>query len=51
MIGAIIITFEWDTKKNEMCHCYRDSDEVIRIISARKATKKESQQYYQQEMR
>ena len=101
VIGAIMITFEWDTKKNEInkkkhqitfdeaesvfndengividdpehsidedrfviigfsnrlkiltvCHCYRDSDEVIRIISARKATKKESQQYYQQEMR
>jgi uncharacterized protein len=26
-------------------HCYRDNDEVIRIISARKATKKEAQLY------
>ncbi len=26
-------------------HCYRDDDEVIRIISARKATKNESQLY------
>ena len=26
-------------------HCYRDNDEVIRIISARKATKKEANQY------
>lgn len=24
-----------------VCHCYRESDEVIRIISARKATRKE----------
>ena len=28
-----------------VCHCYRASDEVIRIISARKATKTESSQY------
>lgn len=28
-----------------VCHCYRSDDEEIRIISARKATKKERQQY------
>ena len=28
-----------------VCHCYKESDEVIRIISARKATKRESGQY------
>ena len=28
-----------------ICHCYRQSDSVIRIISARKATKKEQQFY------
>ena len=28
-----------------VCHCYRSSDTVIRIISARKATKHESEQY------
>lgn len=28
-----------------VCHCYRASDTVIRIISARKATKNESQYY------
>jgi len=28
-----------------VCHCYRESNEVIRIISARKATKSESVQY------
>ncbi len=26
-------------------HCYKDSDKIIRIISARKATKKEQKQY------
>jgi len=28
-----------------VCHCYRSSDNVIRIISARKATKKETSTY------
>ena len=28
-----------------VCHCYRENDEIIRIISARKATKNESKQY------
>ena len=28
-----------------VCHCYRDEDEVIRIISARKADKRERKQY------
>jgi uncharacterized DUF497 family protein len=28
-----------------VCHCYRASDTVIRIISARKATKTESMYY------
>ena len=28
-----------------VCHCYRSDDEIIRIISARKATKSETRQY------
>jgi uncharacterized DUF497 family protein len=28
-----------------VCHVYRQDDEVIRLISARKATKREQQQY------
>ena len=28
-----------------VCHCYRENDEVIWIISARKATTNENQQY------
>ncbi len=27
------------------CHCYRDDDKTIRIISARKASRNESSQY------
>ena len=30
-----------------VCHCYRKSDEVIRIISARKATRKEQKRYWE----
>lgn len=29
-----------------VCHCYRASDTIIRIISARKATTTEERQYY-----
>ncbi|MFH1505063.1 MAG: BrnT family toxin [Candidatus Omnitrophota bacterium] len=29
-----------------VCHCYRENDKIIRIISARKAAKKEKKQYY-----
>lgn len=28
-----------------VCHCYRENDEFIRIISARKADRKEEKQY------
>ena len=28
-----------------VCHCYRESDDVIRIISARKATRIEQKRY------
>ena len=28
-----------------VCHCYRENDDVIRIISARKATKNETNTY------
>ncbi len=30
-----------------VCHCYRKSDEVIRIISARKATRNEQIRYWE----
>jgi uncharacterized DUF497 family protein len=28
-----------------VCHCYREEDDIIRIITARKATKNESKAY------
>ena len=29
-----------------VCHCYREGDDVIRIISARKAERSEREQYH-----
>lgn len=34
-----------------VCHCYRDQEEVIRIISARKANAFERRQYEDRRMR
>ncbi|MBI3292096.1 MAG: BrnT family toxin [Elusimicrobia bacterium] len=28
-----------------VCHCFRESDSIIRIISARRATRKEIERY------
>jgi uncharacterized DUF497 family protein len=28
-----------------VCHCYKESDDIVRIISARKATNKETFKY------
>ena len=41
------IIFGQSTKLNTLvvCHCYRDIDETIHIISARKADKRECKQY------
>ena len=39
------------SRKMHLCivsHCYRDEDEIIRIISARKATKNETKTYNNQ---
>ena len=47
--GYFMFIFEWDKSEKTrvciVCHCYRESETVIRIISARKATKKEVQRY------
>ena len=41
----IILGMSSQAKLLIVCHCYRASDTVIRIISARKATKTESKFY------
>ena len=42
-----ILGFSYHLRMLVVCHCYRESNDVIRIISARKATKSEQIQYYQ----
>lgn len=42
----IILGFSKKANLLVVCHCYRSAETVIRIISARKATKKESEEYY-----
>ena len=42
----IILGLSNKTNLLVVCHCYRESDTVIRIISARKATTNETKQYY-----
>lgn len=42
----IILGFSNQANLLVVCHCYRESETVIRIISARKATTTESRQYY-----
>ncbi len=42
----LLLGFSQSLKILAVCHCYRDSESIIRIISARKATKKEQKAYY-----
>lgn len=41
----IILRFSKKARLLMVCHCYRDNDSAIRIISARKATAREEQRY------
>ena len=41
----IVIGFSENSRLLMVCHCYRESDTVIRIISARKATTSEHAEY------
>lgn len=41
----IILGFSIKLRILVVCHCYREDDSIIRIISARKASKKEQTQY------
>ena len=41
----ILMGFSGSLRMLVVCHCYRRSEEIIRIISARKATKPERAEY------
>jgi len=42
----LLLGFSQTLKILVVCHCYRDDQSIIRIISARKATKKEQKAYF-----
>ncbi|MDO4401238.1 MAG: BrnT family toxin [Coriobacteriia bacterium] len=42
----IIVGLSSAARTLTVCHCYRETNEVIRIISARKATKNEERGYW-----
>jgi len=41
----VILGISRNTRLLVVCHCYRENDSTIRLISARKATKTESELY------
>ena len=41
----ILLGLSQKTRMLVVCHCYRENDQIIRIFSARKATKQEEQEY------
>lgn len=41
----LILGFSYKLRMLVVCHCYRESNDVVRIISARKANKAERMQY------
>lgn len=43
----ILLGFSSAANMLVVCHCYKDDSDVIRIISAREATKSESKQYHE----
>ncbi len=43
----IILGISSSAKMLVVCHCYREKDSVIRLISARKATATEEKSYYE----
>jgi len=41
----VLIGFSYKFNLLVVCHCYRQNEEVVRIISARKASKSERKEY------
>ena len=41
----VLIGFSYKTNLLVVCHCYREKDSTIRIISSRKANRQESEEY------
>ena len=46
----VLLGFSAMARMLMVCHCYRGEDDIVRIISARKASKLEAQQYNEMEV-
>ncbi len=46
----VILGFSTNARILMVCHCYRHSESIIRIISARKANPREARQYREMEV-
>ncbi len=44
--GFVIVGLSAVARVLTVCHCYRSTNEIIRIISARRATRNEETQYW-----
>jgi uncharacterized DUF497 family protein len=42
----ILMGFSFKLRVLVVCHCYRESEEIVRLISARKANTNEEQEYW-----
>lgn len=47
----LILGFSYKLRMLVVCHCFRESNDLVRIISARKANKAERAQYQRGRMR
>ena len=43
----ILLGLSWKLRVLVVCHCFRESELVVKIISARKANKSEEQNYWE----
>ena len=43
-----LLGLDWGSRELVVCHCYRDKDDTIRIISARHAEKWEQKTYWEE---
>jgi len=42
----VLLGMSHKTRVLLVCHCYRENDQVVRLISARKADQQESREYF-----
>lgn len=46
----ILLGMSWRTRALVVCHCYREGEQVVRIISARRADRDEEREYWRRRL-